>query len=58
MDGLDAFLGEVSARLDASRKLTIHHTNYDARELEIDDPFGNRLRFVERNPPGISAPIG
>jgi catechol 2,3-dioxygenase-like lactoylglutathione lyase family enzyme len=43
------------AKLDAARPLAIHDTFYDARELELEDPFGNRLRFVEINPPGVSA---
>jgi len=29
---------------------------HDARELEIEDPFGNVLRFVEGNLPGVSSP--
>jgi catechol 2,3-dioxygenase-like lactoylglutathione lyase family enzyme len=56
MKGLDALLAEFSAKLPPARLPAIHHTNYDARELEIEDPFGNVLRFVEGNPPGVSPP--
>jgi catechol 2,3-dioxygenase-like lactoylglutathione lyase family enzyme len=55
MEGIDALYGEVQAKLGAARALAIHDTFYDARELAIEDPFGNRLRFVEINPPGVSA---
>jgi catechol 2,3-dioxygenase-like lactoylglutathione lyase family enzyme len=55
MEGIDALYREVRAKLEAQRPLAIHDTFYDARELAIEDPFGNRLRFVEINPPGVSA---
>lgn len=55
MSGIDSLYRDVRAKLDAARPLAIHDTFYDARELAIDDPFGNRLRFVEINPPGVSA---
>jgi catechol 2,3-dioxygenase-like lactoylglutathione lyase family enzyme len=55
MEGIDGLHREVRAKLDAAHPLAIHDTFYDARELAIEDPFGNRLRFVEINPPGASA---
>ncbi len=55
MEGIDALYGEVKAKLASARPLAIQGTFYDARELAIEDPFGNRLRFVEINPPGVSA---
>jgi catechol 2,3-dioxygenase-like lactoylglutathione lyase family enzyme len=55
MQGIDALYREVKAKLDATHPLAIRDTFYDARELEVGDPFGNRLRFVEINPPGVSA---
>jgi catechol 2,3-dioxygenase-like lactoylglutathione lyase family enzyme len=55
MEGIDALQREVAAKLGEARAPAIHDTFYDARELAIDDPFGNRLRFVEINPPGISS---
>ncbi len=56
MEGIDALHRELSARLPAAHGTAIHDTFYDARELAIADPFGNVLRFVEINPPGVSAP--
>jgi catechol 2,3-dioxygenase-like lactoylglutathione lyase family enzyme len=56
MLGIDALRLELASRLAGMRLPDIHPTNYDARELEIADPFGNVLRFVENNPPGVSAP--
>jgi catechol 2,3-dioxygenase-like lactoylglutathione lyase family enzyme len=55
MEGIDALYREVKSKLAAARALAIRETFYDARELGIEDPFGNRLRFVEINPPGVSA---
>lgn len=55
MAGIDALFREVKAKFAAARPLAIRDTFYDARELAIEDPFGNRLRFVEINPPGVSA---
>jgi len=55
MQGIDALYREVRAKLDAAQPLAIHDTFYDARELEIEDPFGNVLRFVEVNPPRRTA---
>jgi catechol 2,3-dioxygenase-like lactoylglutathione lyase family enzyme len=55
MTGIDALQREVAAKLGGSQAPTIHDTFYDAREFAIEDPFGNRLRFVEINPPGMSA---
>jgi catechol 2,3-dioxygenase-like lactoylglutathione lyase family enzyme len=55
MAGVEALHREVGVKLDAVRPLAIRDTFYDARELAIEDPFGNRLRFVESNPPGISS---
>jgi catechol 2,3-dioxygenase-like lactoylglutathione lyase family enzyme len=54
MEGIDALFREVKAKLAAARPLAVRDTFYDARELAIEDPFGNRLRFVEINPPGVS----
>lgn len=55
MEGIEALYREVKSKLAAARALAIRETFYDARELGIEDPFGNRLRFVEINPPGVSA---
>lgn len=55
MTGIDALRREMAAKLGGSHAPTIHDTFYDARELAIEDPFRNSLRFVETNPPGVSA---
>jgi hypothetical protein len=55
MTGIDAFYRELQSKLDPAQQLEIHDTFYDARELAIEDPFGNVLRFVELNPPGAAA---
>jgi len=54
MTGLDALLTELKTKLPPANQPAIHSTNYDACELEIEDPFGNLLRFIENNPPGVS----
>jgi hypothetical protein len=53
MTGIDAFRQELAARLGPGAP-SIHDTFYDARELAIEDPFGNVFRFVEINPPGVT----
>jgi len=55
MTGVDALQREVAAKMNGVRAPDIHGTFYDARELAIEDPFGNLLRFVELNPPGASS---
>ena len=55
MTGIDALYRELRGRLHPAHPLAISDTFYDARELEVEDPFGNVLRFVEINPPGVSA---
>jgi catechol 2,3-dioxygenase-like lactoylglutathione lyase family enzyme len=56
MSGLDAFHRELSGKNTRQPPPGITHTFYDAREFAITDPFGNRLRFVENNSPGVAAP--
>jgi hypothetical protein len=56
MAGIDALYQELRGRLSPGQTPAICATFYDARELAITDPFGNLLRFVELNPPGMSAP--
>ena len=53
MSGIDALRRELAARLHGQTP-PIHDTFYDARELAIRDPFGNLLRFVETNAPGVA----
>jgi len=54
MRGIDALQRELSARAKDAAP-AIRNTYYDARELAVNDPSGNRLRFVETNPPGVAA---
>jgi catechol 2,3-dioxygenase-like lactoylglutathione lyase family enzyme len=51
MKGIDALRDEIARKTGTP---VIHATFYDARELAIEDPFGNVLRFVEINPPGVT----
>jgi len=53
MQGIDALRKEIGGKLGTGRAPAIHDTFYDARELAVEDPFGNLLRFVEINPPGV-----
>jgi len=54
MQGIEALRDEIAGQLGAAAGVAIRDTFYDARELEIQDPFGNVLRFAEINPPGIT----
>lgn len=49
MRGLDAFHAEISARDYPACNPGIEDTFYDARCMTVTDPFGNRIRFNERN---------
>jgi hypothetical protein len=51
MTGLDALHTELSSKA-RPYELTVHQTPDDRREIHVRDPFGNRLRFSENNPPG------
>ena len=53
MEGIDALRAQIAEKVGATAP-AIHDTFYDARELAIQDPFGNVLRFVEINPPGVT----
>ena len=53
MTGLDVLHAELSRKAHPF-PMTIRRTPDDRREIQVVDPFGNRLRFSENNPPGIS----
>lgn len=53
MKGVDALRAEFASRSGGGGIPAVRDTFYDARELAIEDPFGNVLRFVEINPPGV-----
>ncbi|HET7809686.1 MAG TPA: glyoxalase superfamily protein [Steroidobacteraceae bacterium] len=55
MRGIDALRTRIAGKLGADRTPPIRDTFHDSRELAIEDPFGNLLRFVENNPPGVAA---
>lgn len=47
MKGIEAFHRELSARNYPYARPGIEDAPWDARSLEVTDPFGNRLRFSE-----------
>lgn len=49
MTGLDAFHREITARGYAHMRPGIKATPWGSREVEVIDPFGNRIRFSEAN---------
>ena len=53
MAELDSLYAELSTNADQF-PLNVRRTPDDRREILVTDPFGNRLRFSENNPPGIS----
>lgn len=55
MVGLDAFHRELSEKKYRFARPGINQTPYDTREVSVTDPFGNRLRFSENNPPGVAS---
>ena len=52
MSGLTALHAELSKTYPFP--LNVRQTPDDRSELHVTDPFGNRLRFSENNPPGTS----
>jgi hypothetical protein len=54
MSGLDALHRELSARNQGFSLSAITFTPWDSRVFVAEDPFGNRLRFWENNPPGVA----
>jgi hypothetical protein len=54
MTGLTAFHRELVARKGQFAPTEIRSTQWDSREFDVTDPFGNRLQFWENNPPGVA----
>jgi catechol 2,3-dioxygenase-like lactoylglutathione lyase family enzyme len=54
MTGLTALHRELMARKGQFAPTEIRFTQWDSREFEVTDPFGNKLRFWENNPPGVA----
>jgi catechol 2,3-dioxygenase-like lactoylglutathione lyase family enzyme len=48
MTGIDAFQAELLAKRYRYARPGVEPTPWGARMMEIADPFGNRLRFMER----------
>lgn len=48
MTDLEAFHAEITARNYRYLRPGVETTFYDARCMEVIDPFGNRIRFNER----------
>ena len=53
MSGLATLQEELSSKTQQF-PLIVRQTPDDRREIQVTDPFGNRLRFSENNPPGTS----
>jgi uncharacterized glyoxalase superfamily protein PhnB len=51
MSGIAAFHQEITAKNYAFLRPGLETTFYDARCVEVTDPFGNRIRFNERLKP-------
>jgi uncharacterized glyoxalase superfamily protein PhnB len=47
MTGILEFHAELSARNDGSLRPGVETTEWNARMMELVDPFGNRIRFAE-----------
>ena len=56
MTGLDVFHQELASKNYRYLRPGINPTPDDRREISVTDPFGNRLRFSENNPPGVATP--
>lgn len=54
LTGLNALHRELTARQGKFTVSDIEFTPWDSRQFEVADPFGNRLRFWENNPPGLA----
>ena len=54
MGGIEALHRELCARNQGFSLSAINFTPWDSRVFVAEDPFGNRLRFWENNPPGIA----
>jgi catechol 2,3-dioxygenase-like lactoylglutathione lyase family enzyme len=54
MSALDAFHRELSGRNTGFELTEVRYTPWDSRVFLAVDPFGNRLRFWENNPPGVA----
>lgn len=51
MRGIEAFHTELLAKQYGYSRPGLQDTGYDARMVQVPDPFGNRIRFHEANGP-------
>jgi predicted enzyme related to lactoylglutathione lyase len=56
MSGMNALHHELSGKGGPFSPTEISFTPYDSRVFFVTDPFGNRFRFWENNPPGVAMP--
>ncbi len=54
MQGLDAFHREITSKGYMFQRPGIEETFYNARAVNVTDPFGNRLSFNEYQQPAAS----
>ena len=55
MTGIDEFHREISSKGYTFLRPGLETTFYDARCVEVIDPFGNRIRFNESLKPGAAS---
>lgn len=56
MTGIEALHKQLSAADYRYNKPGLEDVPWDARMVEVVDPFGNRIRFNERNAPAATGP--
>lgn len=56
MTGLEAFHREITSRGYGYMRPGIERTPWHTREVEVIDPFGNRIRFSEAAEPEYQRP--
>ena len=49
MDGIDAYHARLAAKRYRYARPGVERMPWGARMMEVADPFGNRLRFMERD---------
>jgi predicted enzyme related to lactoylglutathione lyase len=56
MSGIETLHRELAAKSGRFSPTEITFTPWDSRVFFVTDPFNNRLRFWENNPPGVAQP--
>ncbi len=52
MTGIEEFHREITSKNDKYLRPGLETTFYDAKYVQVTDPFGNRIRFNEDRKPG------